>query len=73
MKEVLLLSMMIEYKECGIEKVIEDLEAPVESDIEIIAMLDIMLRLYNLIDDKNDKIILLNTIQTNLEKMRQNL
>lgn len=70
-EDIALLSVMLEYQEQGIKKLLEEMRMTIKSTTEIVPMLRVFLCMFNIIDDKKDKGIILEFIQEYLDILKR--
>ena len=70
-EDIALLTLMLAYKEQGIKNFLEEMRRTIKSTTEIVPMLRVLLCMFNIIDDKKDKGIILEFIQEYLDILKR--
>lgn len=71
MEEMALLTLLLAYREQGINKFLEEMRKTISKTQEIVPMIRMLLEVYNIIDSKRDKGILLEFIQEYLNILKR--
>lgn len=70
-EDIVLLSVMLAYKEEGIKKILEEMRSTIKTTSDIVPILRVLLCMFNIIDDKKDKGIILEFIQEYLDILKR--
>lgn len=70
-EDITLLTLMLAYREQGIKKFLEEMRGTINTTSEIVPMLRVFLCMFNIIDDKKDKGIILEFIQEYLDILKR--
>ena len=71
MENTALLTLLLAYREKGISKFLEEMRTTISNTHDIVPMIRILLSVYNIIDSKRDKGILLEFIQEYLNILKR--
>ena len=71
MEDMALLTLLLAYREQGINKFLEEMRKTVTDTQNIVPMIRMLLNVYNIIDSKKDKGILLDFIQEYLNILKR--
>lgn len=71
MEEMALLTLLLAYREKGINKFLEEMRTTINKTQDIVPMIRMLLNVYNIIDTKRDKGILLEFIQEYLNILKR--
>lgn len=71
MEDMALLTLLLAYREQGINKFLEEMRKTVTDTQNIVPMIRMLLNVYNIIDSKRDKGILLDFIQEYLNILKR--
>lgn len=71
MEDMALLTLLLAYKEKGINKFLEEMRTTISNTHDIVPMIRILLTVYNIMDSKRDKGILLEFIQEYLNILKR--
>lgn len=71
MEDMALLTLLLAYREQGINKFLEEMRKTVTDTQNIVPMIRMLINVYNIIDSKKDKGILLDFIQEYLNILKR--
>lgn len=71
MEDMALLTLLLAYREKGINKFLEEMRTTISNTHDIVPMIRMLLNVYNIIDSKRDKGILLEFIQEYLNILKR--
>lgn len=71
MEDMALLTLLLAYREKGISKFLEEMRTTISNTHDIVPMIRLLLEVYNIIDSKRDKGILLEFIQEYLNILKR--
>ena len=71
MEDMAVLTLLLAYKEKGINKFLEEMRTTISNTHDIVPMIRILLTVYNIMDSKRDKGILLEFIQEYLNILKR--
>lgn len=71
MEEMVILTLMLTYREKGIIKFLEEMRSTITITSNIVPMLKLLLCMFNIIDDKKDKGKILEFIQEYLNILKR--
>lgn len=71
MEDMALLTLLLAYREQGINKFLEEMRKTISKTQEIVPMIRMLLEVYNIIDSKRDKGILLEFVQEYLNILKR--
>ena len=71
MEDMALLTLLLAYREKGISKFLEEMRTTISNTHDIVPMIRMLLNVYNIIDSKRDKGILLEFIQEYLNILKR--
>ncbi len=70
MEDMALLTLLLAYREQGINKFLNEMRKTIRANHDIVPMIRMLLNVYNIIDSKRDKGILLEFIQEYLNILK---
>lgn len=71
MKDIALISAMLIYKDKGIKEFLKEIKTTINTSQDIVPMISLLLDIFNIMDDKKDKGILLEFIQEYLNILKR--
>lgn len=71
MKDIALISAMLLYKDKGIKEFLKEIKTTINTSQDIVPMTSLLLDMFNIMDDKKDKGILLEFIQEYLNILKR--
>ena len=71
MKDIALISAMLIYKDKGIKEFLKEIKTTINTSQDIVPMISLLLDMFNIMDDKKDKGILLEFIQEYLNILKR--
>ena len=71
MEDMALLTLLLAYREQGINKFLNEMRKTISANHDIVPMIRMLLNVYNIIDSKRDKGILLEFIQEYLNILKR--